>query len=179
MNVLARERGVTAHYLMRLAKNWGLPIRHHSEYSGIGHLDLPAPPSPAMRAVTMRTGALNRLALITQIPGHASLQQPARSTAGATPSCGNRSARSKKPPGFTIIERTTTPLTPTQRGREFLHEARQILHAAREGDVTRPRRTTAARCRFRSEIAKIYDHEAHELRSWACQPAMIAAVVGQ
>jgi hypothetical protein len=82
MNVLARERGVTAHYLMRLAKNWGLPIRHHSEYSGIGHLDLPAPPSPAMRAVTMRTGALNRLALITQIPGHASLAAAASAIYG-------------------------------------------------------------------------------------------------
>lgn len=69
MNALARERGVTADYLMRLARNWGLPIRHHSEYSGIGHLDLPAPPSPAMRAVTMRAGAVNRLALITRIPG--------------------------------------------------------------------------------------------------------------
>jgi hypothetical protein len=57
---LARERGVTAPYLKSLARNWGLPIRRHSDFSGIGHLNLPAPPSPAMRAVTMRTGALSR-----------------------------------------------------------------------------------------------------------------------
>jgi hypothetical protein len=54
IETLARERGVTAYYLMSLAKNWGLPIRHHSQFSGISHLDLPAPPPPAMRAVTMR-----------------------------------------------------------------------------------------------------------------------------
>jgi hypothetical protein len=58
---------------MSLAKNWGLPIRDHSQFSGIGHLNLPAPLSPAMRAVTMRKGALGRLELITRIPGHDSI----------------------------------------------------------------------------------------------------------
>ena len=72
IDTIARERGVTAYYLMSLARNWGLPIRRHSDFSGIGHLNLPAPPSPAMRAVTMRTGALGRLELITRIPGHRS-----------------------------------------------------------------------------------------------------------
>ena len=56
IETLSRERGVTAPYLMSLARNWGLPVRHHSQFSGIGHLDLPAPPSPAMRAATMRKG---------------------------------------------------------------------------------------------------------------------------
>ncbi|GAA4617268.1 TniQ family protein [Actinoallomurus liliacearum] len=133
MNALARERGVTANYLMRLAKNWGLPIRHHNEYSGIGHLDLPAPPSPAMHAVTMRTGALNRLAFIIQIPGHASLAAAARAIYdGRDTVLRERARKIENAAGFTIIDRTTTPLTPTQRGREFLHEARQILYAARE-----------------------------------------------
>ena len=78
IETLSRERGVTACYLMSLARNWGLPIRHHSQFSGIGHLDLPAPPSPSMRAVTMRKGALGRLELITQIPGHDSIAAAAR-----------------------------------------------------------------------------------------------------
>lgn len=82
IDTLARERGVCAPYLKNLARNWGLPIRRHSDFSGIGHLDLPAPPSPAMRAVTMRTGALGRLELITRIPGHASIAAAARALYG-------------------------------------------------------------------------------------------------
>jgi hypothetical protein len=33
IETLAREHGVTAYYLMSLARNWGLPIRHHSQFS--------------------------------------------------------------------------------------------------------------------------------------------------
>ena len=114
--------------------NWGLPIRHHREYSGIGDLDLPAPPSPAMRAVTMRTGALNRLALITRVPGHASLAAAARAIySGRDTALRQQVRKIENAVGFTIIDRTTSPLTPTQRGRESLHEARQILHAAQQG----------------------------------------------
>ncbi len=78
IETLARERGVTAYYLMSLARNWGLPIRPHSQFSGIGQLELPTPPSPAMRAVTMRKGALGRLELITRIPGHDTIAAAAR-----------------------------------------------------------------------------------------------------
>jgi hypothetical protein len=88
IDTLARERGVGAPYLKNLARNWGLPVRRHSDFSGIGHLDLPAPPSPAMRAVTMRTGALSRLELITRIPGTtASPPRRVLSTAGAAAPC--------------------------------------------------------------------------------------------
>jgi hypothetical protein len=84
----ARERGISAVYLKSLARNWGMPIRRRGDFSGIGHLDLPAPPSPAMRAVTMRTGALSRLELITRIPGHDSIAAAARpSTAAETAPC--------------------------------------------------------------------------------------------
>ena len=133
IETLSRERGVTAPYLMSLARNWGLPIRHHSQFSEIGHLDLPCPPSPAMRAVTMRKGALGRLELITQIPGHASLAAAARAIY-----CGRESAlvqrlhKIETAAGFTIIDRSVTPLIPTETGREFLHEARQILQIARD-----------------------------------------------
>jgi hypothetical protein len=48
------------------------------DFSGIGHLDLPAPSSAAMRAVTIRTGALGRLELITWRPGHDSITAAAR-----------------------------------------------------------------------------------------------------
>jgi hypothetical protein len=129
---LARERGVSAYYLMSLARHWGLPIRHHSEFSGIGHLNLRAPLSPAMRAVTMRTGPLGRLELITQIPGHASLAAAARAIYGGRPGALQQQlVKIEKAAGFTIIDRTATPLAPTEAGREFIREALQILRAAR------------------------------------------------
>jgi DNA-binding transcriptional LysR family regulator len=87
-----------------------------------------------MRAVTRRTGALNRLALITQIPGYVSLAAAARAIYGGRDTVLREQVRKiENAAGFTIIDRTITPLAPTQRGREFLHEARQILHAAQEG----------------------------------------------
>lgn len=133
IGALARERGVTAAYLMSLARNWGLPIRHHSQFSGIGELNLPAPPSSAMRAVTMRTGALDRLELITQIPGHASITAAARVIYGGRAGALQQQVRKiETAAGFTIIDRAPVPLIPTARGREFLREALQILQIARE-----------------------------------------------
>ena len=133
IETLARERGVTACYLMSLAKNWGLPIRHHSQFSGIGHLDLPAPPSPAMRAVTMRTGALGRLELITRIPGHDSIAAAARvlynGRAGALEQMLHKIETAA---GFAIIDRPGRPLAPTAAGREFISEASQVLRIAQE-----------------------------------------------
>ena len=59
--------------MARLLSRWcparaGLPIRRHGGFSGIGHFDLPALPCLAMRGLPCRTGALDRLALITQVP---------------------------------------------------------------------------------------------------------------
>ncbi len=133
IETLSRERGVTAYYLMSLAKNWGLPVRHHSQFSGIGHLDLPAPPSPAMRAVTMRKGALRRLDLITQIPGHASIAAAARGLYGGRGGALQQMIHKiETAAGFTIIDRSTTPLVPTVAGRRFIQEAGQILRSAQE-----------------------------------------------
>jgi hypothetical protein len=133
IETLSRERGVTAPYLMSLAGNWGLPVRHHSQFSGIGHLDLPAPPSPAMRAVTMRKGALGRLELITQIPGHASIAAAARAIYdGRVGALTQKVHKIETAAGFTIIDRSATPLAPTEPGREFLREALQILKTAQE-----------------------------------------------
>lgn len=118
---------------MSLAKNWGLPVRHHSQFSGIGHLDLPAPPSPAIRAVTMRKGALGRLELITQIPGYDSI-----AAAASVVYDGRASAlvqmlhKIETAAGFIIIDRTSTPLAPTTAGHEFISEAFQILRIAHE-----------------------------------------------
>jgi len=133
IETLSRERGVTAPYLKSLAKNWGLPIRRHSDFSGIGHLNLPAPPTPAMRAVTMRTGALHRLELITTIPGHTSIAAAARAIYGGRVGALQQMIHKIEiAAGFTIIDRSATPLTPTPAGREFLREALQVLQAAHE-----------------------------------------------
>lgn len=133
IETLARERGVTAYYLMSLAKNWGLPIRHHSQFSGIGHLNLPAQLSPAMCAVTMRKGALSRLELITQIPGHDSLAAAAGVLYNGRDSALRQMVHKiETAAGFTIIDRSATPLTSTEQGRDFLREALQILQTARD-----------------------------------------------
>jgi hypothetical protein len=133
IDTLARERGVCAPYLKNLARNWGLPVRRHSDFSGIGHLDLPAPPSPAMRAVTMRTGALGRLELITQIPGHDSIAAAARAFYGGRDGALQQMVRKIEiAAGFPIIDRSSTPLAPTADGREFIREALQVLQSARE-----------------------------------------------
>jgi hypothetical protein len=132
IDTLARERGVCAPYLKNLARNWGLPVRRHSDFSGIGHLDLPAPPSPAMRAVTMRTGALSRLELITQIPGHDSIAAAARALYGGRGSALQQMVRKiEVAAGFTIVDRSSKPLTPTDAGLDFIREAHQILWIAK------------------------------------------------
>jgi hypothetical protein len=141
IDTLARERGVCAPYLKNLAKNWGLPVRRHSDFSGIGHLDLPAPPSPAMRAVTMRTGALSRLQLITQIPGHASIAAAARALYdGRGGALQQMITKIESAAGFRIIDRSATPLSPTYAGREFIREALQVLQAGREQTTGHPHR---------------------------------------
>ena len=133
IDALARERGVCAPYLKNLARNWGLPIRRHSDFSGIGHLDLPAPPSPAMSAVTMRTGALSRLELITRIPGHDSIAAAARALYGGRDGALQQMLHKiEAAAGFAIIDRSSASLSPTDVGRDFIREAHQILQAARE-----------------------------------------------
>ena len=118
IDTIARERGVCAPYLKSLARNWGLPVRRHSDFSGIGYLDLPAPPSSAMRAVTMRTGALGRLELITRIPGHASIAAAARALYGGRGGALQQMIRKiEAAAGFPIIDRSRTPLAPTSAGR--------------------------------------------------------------
>jgi hypothetical protein len=127
------RRGVTACYLMSLARNWGLLIRPHSQFSGIGHLDLSAPPSPAMRAVTMRTGALGRLELVTRIPGHDGIAAAARVLYdGRASALVQMLHKIETAAGFTIIERSGRPLAPTAAGHEFIQEASQILRIAQE-----------------------------------------------
>ena len=133
IGALARARGVTAAYLMSLARNWGLPIRRRSQFSGIGDLNLPVPPSPAMRAVTMRTGALDRLELITQIPGHASIAAAARAIyGGRTGALTQKVHKIETAAGFVIINRSSAPLAPTAAGCEFIQEALQILQIAQQ-----------------------------------------------
>ncbi|MFG2725444.1 TniQ family protein [Streptomyces canus] len=126
---LARERGVTLHHLTTMAKNWGFPIRSTSRrYNAIGHLDFPRPLSAAMRAVVMTPFALDRLRVITQIPGHETVAAAARAFYnGRSGPLRQRIRGIESAAGFIIIDRTVSPLAPTKRGQEFLHEAVGIL----------------------------------------------------
>lgn len=86
-----------------------------------------------MRAVTMRTGALGRLELITQIPGHDSLAAAARALYGGRGGALQQMLRKiEAAAGFPVIDRSSVPLCPTEAGREFIREAHQILRAAVE-----------------------------------------------
>lgn len=92
-----------------------------------------------MRAVTMRTGALSRLELITRIPGHDSIAAAARAFYGGRDGALQQMIRKiESAAGFPIIDRSSTPLTPTDAGREFIREAHQILDAARQQATTAP-----------------------------------------
>jgi len=139
IGALARERGVTSSYLRSLASNWDLPIRGHRHHPSVGHLDLPEPPSPAMRAITMRQGTLSRLTVITQIPGHDSIAAAARAIYGGRDSALRQMVHKiEKAAGFTIIDRTSTPLAPTEQGGELIREALRILRAAQEPALQMP-----------------------------------------
>ena len=133
VETLARERGVRPAYLMSLARNWGLLIRQYSQFSGIGHLCLPALPSPAMRAVTMRKGALGRLELITRIPGYDNIAAAARVLYdGRASALAQMLHKIETAAGFAIIDRSGRPPAPTTAGREFIYEASQILRITQE-----------------------------------------------
>ncbi|MFE4867791.1 TniQ family protein [Streptomyces sp. NPDC056682] len=129
---LARERGVTHHHLTKLARGWSLPIRSPgTRYNAIGHLALPWTPSPAIRAVTMCSGALDRLGAIVQIPGYTSFAAAARDIYGGRDSAlRQRLIYIERDAGFQVIDRDSMPLAPTPRGAEFLREATEILKIA-------------------------------------------------
>lgn len=129
---LAREHGVTLHHLTTMAKNLGFPIRIAAgRYNAIGHLDLPGPLSAAMRAVVMTPFALDRLRVITQVPGHATVAAAARAFYGGRSSALRQRIRGiEDAAGFAVIDRAKRPLVPTEQGRAFLHEAAGILRIA-------------------------------------------------
>jgi DNA-binding transcriptional LysR family regulator len=87
-----------------------------------------------MCAVTMRTGALTRLELITRIPGHDSLAAAARALYGGRDSALRQMVtKIETAAGFPIIDRSSTPLSPTDAGHEFIREALQILQRSHIG----------------------------------------------
>jgi hypothetical protein len=62
----------------------------------------------------MRQGTLSRLTVITQIPGHDSIAAAARAIYGGHDSALRQMVHKiEKAAGFTIIDRTSTPLAPT------------------------------------------------------------------
>ena len=92
-----------------------------------------------MRAVTMRTGALGRLELITQIPGHDSIAAAARALYGGRDGALQQMIRKiEAAAGFPIIDRSSVPLALTDAGRGFIREAHQVLLAARKQAEGRP-----------------------------------------
>lgn len=80
-----------------------------------------------MRAVTMRTGVLSRLELIT--PGHDSIAAAARALRGGRSGALRQMiAEIETAAGFCIIDRSAMPSPAMETGREFIREAQ----AARE-----------------------------------------------
>ncbi|MFB7149421.1 TniQ family protein [Streptomyces virginiae] len=141
---LARERGVTHYHLTKMARTWGIPIRPSGGgcYSAVGHLDLRRPLSEHMRKVVTTPQAIDRLRAISSVPGHPSFAAAARkNSAGSDSALRQRVILIEKTVGFQIIDRSAKPLAPTERGREFLREAREILHTADSARRVRTRRS--------------------------------------
>jgi hypothetical protein len=73
-----------------------------------------------------------RPALITQIPGHDSIAAAARALYdGSDGALRQQITKIETAAGFTIIDRSNTPLAPTAAGGEFIQEALQIRRIAR------------------------------------------------
>jgi len=76
---------------------------------------------------------VDRLELITQIPGHASIAAAARVLyVGHAGALAQMLHKIETAAGFAIIDRSSAPLAPTTAGREFISEASQILRIAQE-----------------------------------------------
>jgi len=137
LTALARQRGITIDHIIFLARSWDIPIRpggaHHND---IADLDLPHPPSPTMQKITMSRYALERLRFVMTIPGQTSFAAAARTVYdGRDSALRQRLNKVENTVGFLIIDRSAKPLAPTERGREFLSEAAEILRVA---DAARP-----------------------------------------
>jgi DNA-binding transcriptional LysR family regulator len=71
--------------------------------------------------------------------GHADLAAAARALYGGRDGALRQMiAKIETAAGFRIIDRSATPLSPTDAGRGFIREAHQILQAARKQATVRP-----------------------------------------
>jgi len=76
------------------------------------------------------------LRLITQLPGYVSFASAARDIYdGNDTALRQRVLAIERAAGFPIIDRSTTPLKPTERGRELIREALLIVQAAEQADA--------------------------------------------
>jgi hypothetical protein len=136
LQTLARERHINPGALAALATSWGVPVRGAS-HDALAHLDLSPPPSPAIRAVATSHQGLHRLTTIVQIDGHDSIASAARAIYdGRESALRHDSPRSNTSPDLRFFHRRITPITPTERGREFLAEATRILQAQQQAERT-------------------------------------------
>jgi hypothetical protein len=136
LQTLARERHINPGALAALATRWGIPVRRHG-HDALAHLDLSPSPSPAIRAVATGRQGLHRLKTIVQTDGHDSIATAAHAIYnGRESALRQRLAKIEHLAGFKIFHRRTTPITPTERGREFLAEATKILHAQEQAGRT-------------------------------------------
>jgi len=140
---LARECAVSTSHLRWLAVSvWGLEPRSTPHASGIGHLNLEFKPSEALHDIASGRTALDRLAFLTELPGHQDLLRAADAIYGGRASgLYQRVVKLEKIAGFQIIDRSTTPLTATSRGASLLREAELVLRAAdpsRQGPSSAP-----------------------------------------
>ncbi|MFE7353850.1 LysR family transcriptional regulator [Streptomyces sp. NPDC057543] len=125
--------------LSQKARRCNITVHPPGGCNGLGHLDLPPQLSPAMQAVTEGREALDRLRTIVQVVGHDSIPAAADSFyGGRSVTLGQRIYAIERRAGFRIINRDTRPLAPTPRGRDFLHEAQQILRIADHANLSRP-----------------------------------------
>ncbi|WP_371618956.1 TniQ family protein [Streptomyces sp. NBC_00454] len=122
---IGRELGISARTVLTMIARLGIP-RHPTSYysSPFAHLDVVL--SPAMRSVSLTKDCVQRLRRIVQLPGHRNVAAAARALGIDHGSLHNQLNRTERTVGFAVIKRAS-PLAPTERGSDFISEARNLL----------------------------------------------------
>lgn len=133
---IARELGVSHKYIHQKLLAFALPVRAWRDFDGLADLNLPAPPSPAIQAVTTGPGALERLHMITALPGYHSIAAAANDLYHCSArALYMRIARIERLAGTRLIDARARDLKPTEQGRAFIAEAQRILQIAKETEA--------------------------------------------
>ncbi|MFJ7246347.1 TniQ family protein [Kitasatospora sp. NPDC098652] len=123
---IASELGCHNAMVSHMMKRFGIPARPlFATANRFARLQVPL--SPAMTAIVAMRNHVQRMRHLIQLPGHHDLATASRAMDVPYKSLRYQLNAVEEAAGFRIVERVH-PLMPTVQGREFLAEARRLLH---------------------------------------------------